>query len=80
MATIVGPLRLGAPILGAPVPDGRMPMLARLGQPPKAPIQEARDPAASKNLFDPSTIYHVGMYVSAGNMIVAPYTGAVVQI
>jgi cell wall-associated NlpC family hydrolase len=31
-------------------------------------------------LSDPSTIYHVGMYIGAGNMIVAPYTGAVVRI
>ena len=34
----------------------------------------------AKNLSDPSTIYHVGMYIGAGNMIVAPYTGAVVRI
>ena len=26
----------------------------------------------AKNLSDPSTIYHVGMYIGAGNMIVAP--------
>jgi NlpC/P60 family len=32
------------------------------------------------NLSDPSTIYHVGMYIGAGNIIVAPYTGAVVRI
>jgi hypothetical protein len=34
----------------------------------------------AKNLSDPSTIYHVGMYIGAGNMIVAPYSGAVVRI
>jgi hypothetical protein len=34
----------------------------------------------AKILSDPSTIYHVGMYIGAGNMIVAPYTGAVVRI
>ena len=34
----------------------------------------------AKNLSDPGTIYHVGMYIGAGNMIVAPYTGAVVRI
>jgi cell wall-associated NlpC family hydrolase len=34
----------------------------------------------AKNLSDPSTIYHVGIYIGAGNMIVAPYTGAVVRI
>jgi cell wall-associated NlpC family hydrolase len=34
----------------------------------------------AKNLSDPSTIYHVGMYIGAGNMIVAPYTGALVRI
>ena len=34
----------------------------------------------AKNLSDPSTIYHVGMYIGAGNMIVAPFTGAVVRI
>ena len=34
----------------------------------------------AKNLSDPSTIYHVGVYTGAGNMIVAPYTGAVVRI
>ena len=33
----------------------------------------------AKNLSEPSTIYHVGMYIGAGNMIVAPYTGAVVR-
>jgi hypothetical protein len=31
-------------------------------------------------LSDPSTIYHVGMYIGAGNIIVAPYTGAVVRV
>ena len=40
--------------------------------------------AHQPNLSDPSTIYHVGMYVGmyidAGNMIVAPHTGAVVRI
>ena len=34
----------------------------------------------ANKLSDPSTIYHVGMYIGAGNMIVAPYTGAVVRI
>jgi cell wall-associated NlpC family hydrolase len=34
----------------------------------------------ARNLADPSTIYHVGMYIGAGNIIVAPYTGAVVRI
>ncbi|MDF2739321.1 MAG: transglycosylase protein [Actinomycetia bacterium] len=34
----------------------------------------------ARNLSDPGTIYHVGMYIGAGNMIVAPYTGAVVRI
>ena len=32
------------------------------------------------NLADPSTIHHVGIYIGAGNMIDAPYTGAVVRI
>ena len=36
--------------------------------------------AHQPNLSDPSTIYHVGMYIDAGNMIVAPHTGAVVRI
>jgi len=31
-------------------------------------------------LSDPRTIYHVGIYIGAGNIIVAPYTGAVVRI
>jgi cell wall-associated NlpC family hydrolase len=34
----------------------------------------------AKNLSDPSTIYHVGMYIGAGNMIVAhipaPWSGS----
>ena len=34
----------------------------------------------AKVLSDPSTIYHVGMYIGTGNMIVAPYTGAVVRV
>jgi cell wall-associated NlpC family hydrolase len=34
----------------------------------------------SRNLRDPGTIYHVGMYIGAGNIIVAPYTGAVVRV
>jgi cell wall-associated NlpC family hydrolase len=34
----------------------------------------------ARNLSDPSTIYHVGMYIGAGNIIAAPYTGAVVRI
>jgi cell wall-associated NlpC family hydrolase len=28
----------------------------------------------AKNLSDPGTIYHVGMFIGAGYMIVAPYT------
>jgi len=34
----------------------------------------------ARDLGDPSTIYHVGMYIGAGNMIVAPHKGAVVRI
>jgi cell wall-associated NlpC family hydrolase len=34
----------------------------------------------ARNLSDPSSIYHVGMYIGAGNIIAAPYTGAVVRI
>jgi hypothetical protein len=34
----------------------------------------------ARNLSDPRTIYHVGMYIGAGNIIAAPYTGAVVRI
>src|SRR5215212_8464731 len=32
------------------------------------------------NTADPSTIHHVGMYIGAGNMVDAPYTGANVRI
>jgi hypothetical protein len=32
------------------------------------------------NLADPATIHHVGIYIGAGNMIDAPYTGAHVRI
>jgi cell wall-associated NlpC family hydrolase len=32
------------------------------------------------NLADPATIHHVGIYIGAGNMIDAPYTGAFVRI
>jgi peptidoglycan DL-endopeptidase RipA len=32
------------------------------------------------NPADPSTIHHVGIYIGAGNMIDAPYTGANVRI
>ena len=32
------------------------------------------------NTADPTTIHHVGMYIGAGNMIDAPYTGATVRI
>jgi cell wall-associated NlpC family hydrolase len=32
------------------------------------------------NTADPSTIHHVGIYIGAGNMIDAPYTGANVRI
>jgi len=32
------------------------------------------------NLADPSTIHHVGIYIGAGNMIDAPYTGAFVRV
>jgi cell wall-associated NlpC family hydrolase len=34
----------------------------------------------ARDLSDPRTIYHVGIYIGAGNIIVAPYTGAVVRI
>jgi hypothetical protein len=34
----------------------------------------------ARNLADPGTIYHVGMYIGAGNIVVAPYTGAVVRV
>ena len=34
----------------------------------------------ARNLSDPSSIYHVGLYIGAGNIIAAPYTGAVVRI
>ena len=32
------------------------------------------------NTADPSTIHHVGIYIGAGNMVDAPYTGATVRI
>src|SRR4029434_11046700 len=32
------------------------------------------------NTADPATIHHVGIYIGAGNMIHAPYTGANVRI
>jgi cell wall-associated NlpC family hydrolase len=32
------------------------------------------------NTADPATIHHVGMYIGAGNMIDAPYTGATIRI
>jgi cell wall-associated NlpC family hydrolase len=32
------------------------------------------------NLADPSTIHHVGIFIGAGNMIDAPYTGAFVRV
>jgi cell wall-associated NlpC family hydrolase len=32
------------------------------------------------NTADPATIHHVGIYIGAGNMIDAPYTGANVRI
>jgi cell wall-associated NlpC family hydrolase len=32
------------------------------------------------NTADPATIHHVGIYIGAGNMIDAPYTGATVRI
>jgi cell wall-associated NlpC family hydrolase len=32
------------------------------------------------NPADPATIHHVGIYIGAGNMIDAPYTGATVRI
>jgi cell wall-associated NlpC family hydrolase len=32
------------------------------------------------NTADPTTIHHVGMYIGAGNMIDAPYTGATIRI
>src|SRR5215217_1463091 len=32
------------------------------------------------NPADPATIHHVGMYIGAGNMIDAPYTGAIIRI
>ena len=32
------------------------------------------------NTADPATIHHVGLYIGAGNMIDAPYTGATVRI
>jgi len=34
----------------------------------------------ARDLSDPGTIFHVGMYIGAGNIIAAPYTGAVVRI
>jgi hypothetical protein len=51
---------------------------ARVGDP--GDLQPGDLVFGAKNLSDPSTIYHVGMYIGAGNMIVAPYTGAVVRI
>ena len=32
------------------------------------------------NTADPATIHHVGIYIGAGNMVDAPYTGATVRI
>src|SRR4029453_10010051 len=32
------------------------------------------------NTADPASIHHVGIYIGAGNMIDAPYTGATVRI
>ena len=40
LATVVGPLRVAEPILGASVPDRRVPVPSGLGQPPEPPVQE----------------------------------------
>src|SRR5512133_3163261 len=43
LQAVVGPLGVAEPVDGAAVPDRRMPMLARLGQPAKPTIQQAWD-------------------------------------
>src|SRR5215204_547070 len=52
-AAVVGSLPVGEPVLGGPVPDRGMPVLAALGHAPKPPIQQARHAAGVQRLVEP---------------------------
>jgi hypothetical protein len=53
LVAVVGALSVGQPILGPPVPDLGMPVLAGRGQPAKAPINQGDGPRDVKHLNDP---------------------------
>jgi hypothetical protein len=55
LATVVNLLRVGEPILGAPVPDRRMPVLAELGQPPNPRSSRHATPVASSTWSSPDS-------------------------
>ena len=53
LQAVVGPLGVAAPVDGAAVPDRCMPVRARLGQPPKPPVQQAWDLDAVQHPLQP---------------------------
>jgi hypothetical protein len=54
LVAVVGAFSVGAPILGPPVPDRGMPVLAGRGQPAKAPINQGDGPRDVQHLSDPT--------------------------
>jgi len=53
LAAVERPLPAREPILGSPVPDGCMPVLAALGHAPKPPVQDGHHAAGIQHVTQP---------------------------
>src|SRR6266511_3647734 len=53
LAAVERPLLVSQPVLGAPVPDRGMPVLARLGDAPEAPVEDGGDLSGVQHLAEP---------------------------
>jgi hypothetical protein len=53
MATVERPLRDGQPVFGAPIPDRRMPVLARPGHAPEPSVEDGGDAGGVQHARQP---------------------------
>jgi hypothetical protein len=72
-----GAFSVGQPILGPPVPDLGMPVLAGRGQPAKAPINQGDGPRDVKHLSDPRQRQQFVLVAATGPAAVTPQQIAV---
>jgi hypothetical protein len=71
------PLLQGQAVLGAAVPDRRMPVLARLGQPSEPPVQQADDPNIVQRHLQPCQPQQFLLVAASRPVTVAPQQVAV---